>query len=475
MTLDELQKTPIPQFLAGLGTGITGIPDQLLNLAEFANIPTEGIVSPETRKKLKELGTAPDSTAGKLGAFAGEVGQTFLLPAGKVKYASGIAKYGMPVIREGMTAYLQELSKSKDPERAAWAAGVAGALGGIAAKISSQISKAASQHPYDATIASAATQKWWMSEAIKASRSETARALKPEAVERLTDVALKFDEPFTVAGSKNLDRYYKTVLDKMEDSIHLTQDYANELAKLPGAPQGIQRPVTPLRFLSDEINQLKKTHSFDEERINKFAQEFIRKEPSIASLSATLPDISKARTRFAEFVTGHVGTREAAQATDPMRTLVGKAFYNAAKRSETHGMQAVRQAGDQFAQGTHLAGLQPWNITLDVKGKPITGMYDEIARMASDLKELKNIAEVGSSKQTTGIRQAMRVLATALPLPAMTDPAVASKAALAMEKTGLGGKTLAEGLIKYRPGVKAAAVAQGFTKTAPGRIKSSFF
>lgn len=490
------QKTATPPFykkaaqtsaelLAGIGTSITGIPYQALNLAElissspaFRDTPggavaqvvskaSDKFVTPEEKEYLKALSTPPQTAAGKIGGIAGEVLQSFFMPAGKVKYVDNIRKYAIPAAKEAAFAFTQELSKSKDPERAMWAAATAGTISTGATKISSQIAKAAERHPYDATIGSVTNPRWWMSEAIKASRTPEAKALKEEVVERLTDVASKFKQPFNVTGKRKLQEYYKTINDSMQDAIDLTQKYAEDLTRTAGAPASITTPVNAMRFISQEINNLKKVYPLSVDEINKSVKKFLSKEPKIGSSNLTLPDISNVRKSFAEYVTGHVGARPSERSSEWINDIVGNAIYSGAKKAETNGVYKVKQAGSQYAQNTPLQDLQPWNININVGGQAISGIYDDIARMAGDLKELVGIAEIGASRQSTGIRQAMRVATAALPLPTTTDPAAVSKMALAMERTGLGGKPLAEKVTKAALGTKAAAATQAVTRKPP--------
>lgn len=490
------QKTATPPFykkaaqigselLAGIATGITGIPYQALNLAEFvastpvlkdlpggmaaqaASKAAEKFVTPEQREYLKTLATPPQTAAGKVGGITGEVLQSFLMPAGKVKYTAKIPKYVVPAAKEAAFAFTQELSKSKDPERAMWAAATAGTVSAGATKVSSQIAKAAERHPYDATIGSVTNPRWWMSEAIKASRSPEAQALKEEVVERLTDVAAKFKQPFNVTGKRKLQEYYNTINDSMQAAIDLTQKYAEDLTRTAGAPASITTPANAMRFISQEISNLKKAYPLSGDEINKAVQTFLNKEPKIASSGLSLPDISNVRKAFAEYVTGHVGTRPTERSSEWIKNIVGNAIYSGAKKAETNAVYTVKQAGSQYAQNTPLQNLQPWNININVDGQVISGIYDDIARMAGDLKELVGIAEIGASRQSTGIRQALRVLSAALPLPTTTDPAAVSKIALAMERTGLGGKPLAEKVTKAALGTKAAAATQAVTRKPP--------
>ena len=395
-------------FKGAQSTAVLSVPDQLLNIAEMAGV--KGIIPEEDRGYLKSIGKTPDTGLGKIGGVIGEGLQAYYMPFGKVAPAiqrtSKVARMAEAFAREGASSYAQEISRSKDPEKAKWAGAIGGLFGVAGAGISKSIREGLeATHPSDAPLPGAIfNPKWWMEKGVRV-LGDTKRGAS-DRVKELTDAAMEFGQPLTVAGGKNLQKMYSVVDKKMDDAIELTQRYAEQMGDAlrsvykpkPGDPPSLSTPVKMRQVFEEAVDRIgnKEAERSVTGTLGNLYDNFVKAHPELKNEYVTLEQAKALKVKLAKFMKENMSSDKTM--VNPILREFGEEVETAIKRSLDEAMDRVRNIAQEYGYSAPAGKPQsPWMISTNILGKTFSGAYRDIAKKADQLYRLSDAAEIANA------------------------------------------------------------------------------
>lgn len=436
-------------FKGAQATSVLSAPTQVLNIAEMAGV--KGIIPEEEREYLESIGKAPETGLGKIGGGIGEGIQAYYMPFGKVAPAlqrtGKVARMAEAFAREGASSYAQEISRSKDPEKAKWA----GALGGLVGVVGAGLSKTIREgleaaHPSDAPLPGAIfNPKWWMEKPVRVLGDVKKGSAK--RVKELVDAAMEFGQPFTVAGETNLNKMYEVVNKRMDDAIELTQKYAEKMGDAlrstykpkPGDPPRLSTPVKMRQVFEEAVDRIgnKEAERAVTGTLGNLYDNFVKAHPELKSEYVTLEQAKALKAELAKFMKENMSSDKTM--VNPILREFGEEVETAIKRSLDEAMDRVRNIAQEYGYTAPAGQPQsPWMVSANALGKTFSGTYREIAKKADQLVRLSSAARTARAMSTSGGVSLLnpKELAVELAKKATGGPVGASRTALSQGLMG---------------------------------------